>query len=172
MSTAEKLHQQFDYAEARTAAADAPGRSRPRCRKRRKRVPESLVVCLFAGIVVGIALLYLGQQLYIMQLDVNISRMESAYANVRSENQQLALSLKRAQSLAAVEEAARGRLGMVEPTQANFLVLAPDDSTMPGSGRWMADGDGDPQQFVFRAMSDWLGGWLPIGGVEAGRIED
>lgn len=173
MSTAERLDQQYEYGAAQRPGSDSSRHSKPRRRRRRRRVPDSLFVCVLAAMVVSVALLYLGQQLYIMQLNVNISRMEAAYADIRSENQQLALSLKRAQSLTAVEEAARGRLGMVDPTEANFLVLAPDDQIMPGSGRWIADADEDAAQpAVVRAVSDWLGRWLPMGGVEAGRIED
>lgn len=94
-------------------------------RERRRRVKLSAPVWLglVALIVLGMALLYVGQKTYIMTLTYRVEAAERRLAEATREQEFLQLQMAAAHSLDRVEQVAIGRLGMVHPTARQFVVV-------------------------------------------------
>lgn len=137
-------------------------------RAKRKQCPETVLICLVAFLFAGICILYLGQQVSLMRLSVQLSELEAEYRTVQQENEMLQLRLSQARSLSNIEAIARNQLGMVEPNQSNMLVVAPRDRIEPVRGDWQEESGS--QGGMFQMVADIINRWLPLGGVEAGRI--
>jgi hypothetical protein len=86
-----------------------------------------------AAVVTGLLLGSLGLRAKVVKCGYALSRLEEALASAQTEYDRLSLAVANLQSLERVEEAARARLGMVDPTSAEFVVLAPGepDRTAP-----------------------------------------
>ncbi len=137
-------------------------------RKKRKRMPETLLVCLVALFCVTGCLLYLGHQIHTMRLNVILTNLNQEIYLVQQEQAHLMLTLKQASRLSVIENTARLDLGMVEPSRTTVVVTTPADDQYSTSDGWIADSTRSDN--VFEVVADWLNRWLPVGGVEAGRI--
>lgn len=91
-----------------------------------------------AVVVTGLLLGNLGLRARVIKCGYTLSRLEEALAATQTEYDRLSLAIANLQSLERVEEAARARLGMVDPTSAEFVVLAPG-----GPGQAAAAGTGN-----------------------------
>lgn len=149
------------------SSVDRQSRKR-RGKKRRSRVPETVIICGLAACVVLVACLYLVQQVQTMHLTVRTSQLERQFASVLRDNEILQLEIDSTRALATIESIARNELGMVEPSQATIIVTAPQESIEASGQGWLAQSE--PGNGMIEVVADWLNRWLPLGGVEAGRI--
>lgn len=87
-----------------------------------------------ASILVGIvSLFYLAQTSELTTTGYNIQELQTEEKNWKLRNEQLALELARARSLAAVEREAIGRMLMVQPKQVLYLRTSPVTGTLRAS---------------------------------------
>ena len=139
-----------------------------RVRRKRKRLPETVLICAVAAIVIIGCCLYLGQQLHTMRLSATITSLERDIQTMQQEQDHLLIALNQARRLSTVEAIARYELGMVDPVQATIVATDVPDTYQILAGGWTDSEEG--QDNIFEAVAEWINRWLPLGGVEAGRI--
>jgi cell division protein FtsL len=74
---------------------------------------------VIAGLLAGIVAL----QVAVLQLRMERGRLQSEIVEIRAENARIESEVSSAASLARVEGAARGRLGLVAPSQTTYVEL-------------------------------------------------
>jgi cell division protein FtsL len=112
---------------ARRAAAEparATTRSRPRHtgtrRSARPRLGRGVVwILAIAGLLAGIVAL----QVTVLQLRMERGRLQSEIVEIEAQNAKLESEISSAASVARIEGAARGPLGLVPPSKTTYLEL-------------------------------------------------
>lgn len=137
-------------------------------RKRRRTLPDTVVIVLAALVCVCLGILYLGQNVQTMRLSIQLKDLEQEIRLVEQKNDHLQLALKSARSLETLELLARTQLGMVKPSEASVLVLAPSETQIPQGEGWIKGQE--RAEGLLGTFAVWLNKWFPLGGVEAGRI--
>ncbi len=135
----------------------------------RKRIPAPIIICVLAILFVSCAILYIGQQVTSMQLSVVIDNHKEQLDRLKQEQGYLVIELEGVSRLEYIESIARQELGMVEPTNAEMLVMYPEQVDGYSGNGWFAMED-DQQNSFFATVANWLNQWLPSRGVEAGKI--
>jgi cell division protein FtsL len=104
-------------------APDPPARAvhRPRPRPpQRPRLARSVVgIAIVAGLLAGIVAL----QVAVLQLRMERGRIQSEIVEIGAQNARIESQISSAASVSRVAGAARGRLGLVEPTATTFVQL-------------------------------------------------
>ncbi len=96
-------------------ARPAPARAPARPRLGRGVVWILAIAALLAGIV--------ALQVTVLQLRMERGRLQSEIVEIEAQNAKLESEISSAASVARVEGAARGRLGLVPPSQTTYLEL-------------------------------------------------
>lgn len=143
---------------------------RPTSKKRRKkRVPIPVLICLTAMLFVGGGLFYINQQVITMQMNVKIGQLGTQLADLKQENDHLLLTLKETTRLSTIEIMARQELGMIDPVGTEMLVMNQQPHSESEAAGWI-DAPASETQNLFTVVANWMNRLLPVGGVEAGRI--
>ena len=103
-------------------AGEAPARAQRRHARARVRVTRPLlwiatIGCLLTGIV--------ALNVAVLQLRIERGRISSEITKIRAENDGLRAELSTAKAAGRIESLARGRLGLVERTDVEYLRLPP-----------------------------------------------
>lgn len=138
-------------------------------RSRRRRIPVPALICVAAVLFVSCAIFYISQQVTSMQLNIRINNYENRLAELKQEQGYLIIELEQVSRLEYIEAAARRDLGMVDPANAEMLVMNPKDVINHEGEGWIAVETNNDNN-LFMTVANWLNKWLPTGGVEAGRI--
>jgi cell division protein FtsL len=111
--------------QPRGEAATQPARSRRPTRARGIRVTRPLLLIgVIGGLLAGIVALNVA----VLQLRIERGHVSSEMEKIRAENDALRAELSTAKASARIESLARGRLGLVESSDAVYLRLpAPGD---------------------------------------------
>lgn len=88
---------------------------------------EFLTTLALGVLVLGGALLYVWQHVYVVKLGYEIERLRERQGALTQENKTLRLEMGQLRSLKRVEEIARKRLGMVSPKPGQ-VVLVPESA--------------------------------------------
>ena len=143
------------------------------CRKRKKRrIPATIKVCLVAALCVVISLLYLQQQVTFYYLNMELVQLEEQVNVLEQRNDHLMLNLESQRSLNKIEQLARQELGMVDPERVTSIVLELTPPVNGGEGgRWMSNSpERMASQGFFATLAGWFNKAFPLGGVEAGTL--
>lgn len=97
-------------------------------------------ITLVAVIATGLLLGNLALRATVMDSGYRLSKLEETLAATQAEYDRLNLAIANLQSLDRIEETARMRLGMVDPTSAEFVVVAPGPSGQAGGASVAAGG--------------------------------
>lgn len=130
--------------------------------------PSAAAICIIAIVFVGCAVLYIGQQVTTMQLSVQLNQMKNHLDRLKQEQGQLVIELEQASRLSTIEAIARYELNMVDPVNAEMIVLDLENEIESGGEGWVIAED--KEENIFTIVAQWINQWLPVGGVEAGRI--
>ncbi len=165
MQTARKLE---SYLPEPTDIQHRSSKRYRRIRRRQRRLPDTLLVCSAVVVVVCLAVLYLGQQVATMHLNVQAQRLEQHLQAETQKHEQLLVHLNAAQSLRYIEELARQEIGMVESEALTVLYLdvpvnAPTAMAVVDDGM-----DSEAPDGVFVGLTEFLSHLLSLGGVKAG----
>jgi cell division protein FtsL len=94
--------------------------ARPRRRAERRRLSRGVVwILAIAGLLAGIVAL----QVSVLQLRMESGRLQSEIVQIRAENARIESEIASAGSVARVEGAAHGRLGLVESSETTYVEL-------------------------------------------------
>jgi len=104
-----------------TASPARPRQSRrPRRAAERPKLARSVIwILVVAGLLAGIVTL----QVAVLQLRMERGRLQSEIVEIQAQNEKIESQLSSAASVSRIEGAARGRLGLVEPTATTYLEL-------------------------------------------------
>ena len=138
-------------------------------KSRHRRVPAPVLICVAAVLFVSCAIFYIGQQVTSMHLNICINNYEERLAELKQEQGYLIIELEQVSRLEYIEAVARRDMGMVDPVNAEMLVMNAKDAVGSEGKGWVAVED-DKNNNLFMTVANWLNKWLPTGGVEAGRI--
>lgn len=138
----------------------------------KRRIPATIRVCCLATLCVGLALLYLQQQVTFYYLNMELAQLQEQVNLLEQRNDHLMLNLESQRSLQKIEQLARKELGMVDPARVTSLVLEQTAVSSGGEGgRWVSDSSEHIEsQGVFATLAAWLNKAFPLGGVEAGTL--
>lgn len=148
-----------------------PRKPRQRRRRRRSRLPATVKLCLLGVAVVVLGVMYLSQQLDTVYLSLELAELEQQVDLAKQRNGHLRVQLEQVRSLPVIEEIARTKLGMVDPTDTSILVAAgmpkvlPNDAAYVGVSKPM-----EPEVSPWTVLAGWLNKLFPVGGVEAGEL--
>lgn len=173
MVPAEKLPSSYQWETDDQYYGYEPPQHRPRRRikRRRRRLPATLKLCLLGALVVVLGVLYLSQQLDTMYLSLELTDLQQEVNLARQRNGHLRVQLEQVRSLQTVEEIARTKLGMVDPSDSPVLMasnivprgyVANDSASINPTSR-AEDGP-------WTVLASWLNKLFPVGGVEAGKL--
>ncbi|MDI7246881.1 MAG: hypothetical protein QME92_05345 [Bacillota bacterium] len=84
-------------------------------------------LALVAVVATGLLLGNLALRARVMSCGYTLTRLEAQLAATQTEFDRLGLAIANLESLQRIDEAARVRLGMVDPRSAEFVVLAPGE---------------------------------------------
>ncbi|NLY52058.1 MAG: septum formation initiator family protein [Firmicutes bacterium] len=143
-------------------------------RRRRLRLHPMILLSIMAVLVVTLTVIGISQKVKVIELEYSLQSLEAQLEEVRREGQQLQLKVEQLQSLTHIEQIARSRLGMVEPQEAEVLVLVDWDSwsdtqlaAEPESSSTLVRGG----KRLWTALVNWLGPRFPgTGAAEAGLL--
>ncbi|HHY47356.1 MAG TPA: septum formation initiator family protein [Firmicutes bacterium] len=131
-------------ASANTAEARAIEAGDHVAQGRHRKTPGPAVVkgnpmvssALTAGVCVALVLSFLAINAAIMASGYELARAQEALERARTEYDRLKLEASELTSLKRVEAEARGRLGMVDPEEVQYVVVAPipQDTAMASAG--------------------------------------
>ena len=108
----------------RVQSASVPGK-----RERARRAKDLVKILFTAGIVLVGALLYVWQHIQIIRLGYNLESLNSELSALTQEEKELTVKIAELKSLGRIEEMARRRLGMTEPTPSQIILLSSDRAT-------------------------------------------
>ena len=142
-------------------------------RRRRLRLHPMILLSIMAVLVVTLTVIGISQKVKVIELEYSLQSLEAQLEEVRREGQQLQLKVEQMQSLTHIDSIARSRLGMVEPQEAEVLVLVDWDSSdlqraaePEGSSTLAREG-----RRLWTALINWLGPRFPgTGAAEAGLL--
>ncbi|MGI6148549.1 MAG: FtsB family cell division protein [Limnochordia bacterium] len=146
---------------------------RPQSKRRRRRLPATVKLCLIAVLLVSLGVLYISQQINTMYLSLQLAELQEEVNLAKQRNGYLRVQLEQARSIQAIEELARTRLGMVDPEETAVLVAANHESAYSGSGtRRGGQATAAPSNAdnAWTMVANWLNKLFPVGGVEAGEL--
>ncbi|MDO3378823.1 cell division protein FtsL [Geoalkalibacter halelectricus] len=83
--------------------------------------PRLLPVLFFVGLVLAISLLFVWSRIEVFELKYEISALETALREGQQENRQLRLEVASLRSPSRIENIARTRLGLREPTPEQII---------------------------------------------------
>ncbi|HHY10496.1 MAG TPA: hypothetical protein GX528_08020 [Firmicutes bacterium] len=167
MTAARKLVERPAAAEFESTAFSPQGKRR----KKRRRLPATLKICLLAAIFVAVCILYLDLQITSFNLNLQLAKLQEEVAALESRNDYLLVNLEQERSLNKIDYLARTELGMVDPDMSTSVVVNTAPPKDPPSGRW-AEKNQDPSEGgLFAALAYWLNKAFPLGGVEAGTLQ-
>lgn len=157
------------YLEYEEQVVPVASRSR---KVKRRRIPATVKVCCLAAICVVVALSYLHLQVTSYNLNIELTQLKAQATKLEQRNDFLVLSLESQRSLQKIEQLARTKLGMVEPTQTATLVMNQSVTMATNDeGRWLADHhDHKGSEGIFTTLAAWFNKAFPLGGVEAGTL--
>ena len=126
-------------------AATARERAAPRKEGRQLSLPSLVIICL---VVIGLAgLLPLIQSSKVTSTSSNVYELEHARNNWQARLQELQADIASLGSLDRIEKEARGRLGMVSPTDTVYVVVdEPAPETQPVPLRFLPSKTEQPHQ--------------------------
>ena len=108
---------------------DEPGRL-PHTHTPVRPAPRSVnpfaVVPVLALLLLGAGMGFIAQRVYVMELGYQLRELNLELARVQDEHRRLQVEIVRAKSPERVEALARARLAMVDPGQAQLVVLSSD----------------------------------------------
>ncbi len=147
------------------------GQQKPK--RRRRRVPATVKLCLVAALVVCLAVLYISQQINTMYLSMELAKLQEEANLVRQRNGYLRVQLEQARSIQNIEKLARTKLGMVDPSETAVLVAS--SSLLESSGQGtspssLAAAASQSEANAWTVVANWLNKLFPVGGVEAGEL--
>lgn len=164
-----------NYVEPYLEQEDQTGKVVPqrKVKRKRRRFPATLKICLLAACCVFIAILYLQQQMTGYYLNLNIAELEEQVNLIEQRNEYLKLKLESERSIQKIETIARTELGMIQPESSTILVLNRPERQLAGEqSRWLEDqNDHDTDGGVLATLAAWLNKAVPLGGVEAGTLQ-
>lgn len=164
MQPARKL---VDYSKQRTYDTHR-GTKKYRKVKRRRRLPETMVVFAAAILLTTLALTYLGQQVYTMHLNVTRQRLEQRLHAEKQKHEQLLVSFNAARSLRNIETIAIEQLGMVAAGDpVHLAIYAPVVDPLPLDVMMAHEVETGPYG-LFAGVADLWSQWLSLGGVNTG----
>lgn len=146
---------------------------RRRGRRRKLRVNPMTSVFLFGSLIAFVVIAGIAQSVTIAEIQYQLDGLRRELDYALQVNQHLHLQVVRMQSLDRIESVAREKLGMVEPSDVNTIVLAPQSES---GGIASASGKGDdavgkPNRYVAAALRI-LGRIVPaLEQVEAGKLQ-
>lgn len=145
---------------------------RQRPTRKHRRVPATVKLCLIAAVVVALAVLYISQQIDHMYLSMELAQLQEEASIVRQRNGYLRVQLEQARSLQTIEELARTKLGMVDPSDTAVLVAPTSFAGTRGSGTaaGVRDTAAPQEPNAWTVVANWLNKLFPVGGVEAGEL--
>ena len=112
--------------------AAAPERAVPRNEGRQLSLPSLMTICL---VVIGLAgLLPLIQSSQVTSTSSDVRQLERARNDWQARNQELQADIASLGSLDRIEKEARGRLGMVSPSETVYVLVdepAPETQPVP-----------------------------------------
>ncbi len=164
MQTARKLE---TYLPEPTHSRQRSTKRYRRVRRRPRRLPDTVLICGAVVMVVFLAVVYLGQQVATMHLNVQAQRLEQQLQAEVQKHEQLLVQLNAAQSLRYIEELARAEIGMVDSQALTVLLLdVPAHRNMAVAEAEAAKQGATTGLFV--ELTDFLNHLLSLGGVRAG----
>ncbi|HHT72655.1 MAG TPA: hypothetical protein GX008_02960 [Firmicutes bacterium] len=144
-----------------------------RPKRKRRRVPATVKLCLIAALVVSLGLLYISQQLNTVYLSLELANLQEEANLVKQRNGYLRVQLEQARSIQVIEELARTKLGMVDPSHTAVLVASNSlvglRSEETGAGT-LAGSNPPVESNAWTVVANWLNKLFPVGGVEAGKL--
>lgn len=148
----------------------ALGSSTPlrRGRKRRIKVNAPVFLGLVALLILGLALVYVGQRTHLMTLTYQSEALGRSITEALREREFLQLQMAQAHSLDRVEQVAIGQLGMVRPEAMQYVVMDGTnqaDVASPGAGESIRQ----EQRGLIAIAVDWVAQhWPRMETAEAG----
>lgn len=120
-------------------------------RRRRRRVEPAVLISVIAFVVLGAAMLHVGQRAKLAALTFELHQAQIRLEQAKRIQTQLIVEVERARSLERVEAEARFRLGMVRPTSSNWIVVHADPPAPPSVQHPQTTG----QSIWITAISEW-----------------
>lgn len=154
-----------------TVAADyqpyeqSPLQALPTHRTRRRVSIPAVTLCALCFFVLGLGLV--AQKATLMARTYHLAQLRSDLAELEREQGYLQLAAMNARSLQSIERQARERLGMVEPSKVEFLVLEQSAS----QNRFVQEqaGGADEGPKMTATMGKWLNENWPLWGKAEAR---
>lgn len=149
-------------AEERSASRPPEARfETPRRRRRRSiRLDGMLGLGLLAVLILGCLLLYVDQRVQLMSLGYELQGIERRLIEERREQDFLRLQIAQAADPGLIAARAVEDLGMVRPTQRQFVVVEPTgEATAPNAT--VADAQTGGGEGLFHAAVEWVTRYWP-----------
>lgn len=111
-----------------------------------------VMISLIAFVVLGLGLTYVGQRVHVMNLGYELAALERRLDEALREQEFLMLGIAQARSLDRVEHVATTTLGMVRPSEHQYVVL---ESNPADSFTSMASDSEEPRGILNAAIA-WV----------------
>jgi len=83
-------------------------------------------ILLITAIILAGALLYVWQHIQVIRLGYRVEQLNAEFTAMIQEERELTVKIAQLKSLARIEEMARRKLGMVEPTPSQIIIVSPE----------------------------------------------
>lgn len=127
---------------------------------------DAVSIAFVVAVIGMVVIAYVHQFVQISTVSYEIETLNKVLKDVTADNEKIALKIEQHNSLKHIEKEARGRLGLVEPTEVYYLSMSTEsnDANQPA-----AEAGEKKAVPILAELGDWL---RNLTSVEAGTLDE